>query len=137
MFKVISGFCEEVNGTSRVGEIEVVYKDLVAAFGEPGESDGHKVSGEWCFVNSETGEAYTLYDWKSTCLYDDMLPSVERFRANPRPQWFNIGGNGRGDVKEFKRMMLAHIKWIKMHKPFEDAILGSSDQQLMFVQVKK
>ena len=52
-----------VDGTSRMGDMNVRYKDLVLAFGEPAESDEPKVSGEWVFVEEESGEVFTLSDW--------------------------------------------------------------------------
>jgi hypothetical protein len=112
------------DGTSRMGEIELVYSDIVLAFGEPEESDGYKVSGEWTFINDETGEVFTLYDWKSTSLYDSDGPSVEAFRACPSPQQFNIGGNHKGSVEEFKQLLRAQIEWVKSGKPLEMAMLG-------------
>ena len=126
MFKVISGYCTEANGTSRVGDIRLVYSDIVLAFGEPGESDGCKVSGEWTFVNDETKHVFTLYDWKSTNLYDSDYPSVEEFRAYPLPVQFNIGGCGKGNVEEFKQLLNAQIKWAKSGRPLEEALFGRS-----------
>lgn len=92
----------DVNGTHLQGHIEASYQDLEKAFGKPIESDGHKVSGEWIFVSN--GEVFTLYDWKSTSLYDPCLPSVQSFRANKEKTTFNIGG--RTNAANF-------IKWLE------------------------
>lgn len=129
MFKVLSrdSFWDKIQSTSRMGEIDLVYADIEKALGKPFESDEYKVSGEWVFYNEETGEAYTLYDWKSTDLYDSGYPTVEQFRANPDPQQFNIGGNHKGDVEEFKRQLLAHIQWVKNGgREAELALLGKA-----------
>lgn len=122
MFKVLT---EWPNGgsTSRVGEVKLVFADIVKAFGTPIESDGYKVSGEWLFFNEATDEFFTLYDWKMTSLYDEDCPSVEEMRANPNPQQFNIGGCGKGNAHEFKDLLIKHIEWVKTGKPFEQEVL--------------
>ena len=80
------------NGTSLKGHITTTYMQLCSIFGEPVESDEFKVSGEWMFED-EQGNTFTVYDWKSTSLYDSDLPSVEDFRSNQNPTTFNIGGS--------------------------------------------
>jgi hypothetical protein len=122
MFKVCNDW-NVCNGTSRVGEMQVVYKDLILAFGEPMESDEHKVSGEWLFYNSETDEVFTLYDWKMTNLYDSYLPSVESLRTQDKVITVNIGGNHKGDINNFKTFVKAQINFAKTGKPFEQIIL--------------
>ena len=97
----------DVCGTSRVGEITASYAALEAAFGEPIESDGYKVSGEWSFETDE-GDVFTLYDWKSTKLYDGEYPSVEEFRSLPNAE-FNIGGRRGADIAYFKEWLLSQI----------------------------
>jgi hypothetical protein len=83
----------DINGTHRVGEITCAPATLVEKFGQPQASDGYKVSGEYTFEN-EAGEVFTLYDWKSTSLYDDDFgsPSPGAFWRQASPQQFNIGG---------------------------------------------
>jgi hypothetical protein len=124
MLKVINDG-EFSNGTSRQGDIQVKYKDLVLAFGEPMESDGYKVSGEWVFLNEETGDVFTLYDWKSTSLYNHSLPSVETFRNRDIAMQFNIGGHGSSNLESFKRFLLRQIEYAKLDKPFEEIVLKS------------
>lgn len=125
MFRVADD-THSISGTSRMGDINVVYSDLVLAFGQPMESDGHKVSGEWVLVNEKTDEVFTIYDWKSTNLYDEDAPSVEEFRSIMKRQTFNIGGNHKGNVEEFKALVLAQIEWAKSGKPLEEALFGRS-----------
>lgn len=130
MFKVVNDFNHPLSdGTSRMGEIKVCYKDLILAFGEPMESDGHKVSGEWIFVDEESGECFTLYDWKMTDLYDSSGMSVEALRTTNKAHIINIGGNHKGDVESFKQLVLAQIQYAKVGKPFEQFFLnGKSDK---------
>ena len=120
-------------GTSRMGYMDVRYKDLVLAFGEPEESDDHKVSGEWVFVEEESGEVFTIYDWKSTNLYDSEYPSVERFRNCNHEVQFNIGGNHKGSVERFKSLILKQIEYVKLDNPFREVVLQipSSEQLVM------
>ena len=80
----------DICGTSLKGRITANYAKLVELFGEPQESDGYKVSGEWVFTDDD-GNVFTLYDWKETELYDDQLPSVKQFRRLPSAT-FNVGG---------------------------------------------
>lgn len=83
----------DIEGTSRTSEIVVSYPRMIEVFGEPVEGDGYKVSGEWVFQNEETGEVFTLYDWKSTNLYDSDYLSVSELRAD-ESVWLNIGSHG-------------------------------------------
>lgn len=124
MFKVVNDW-RHSNGTSRQGDIQVKYKDLVLAFGEPMESDGYKVSGEWVFLNEDSGDVFTLYDWKSTHLYDISLPSMDEFRNIDEPVQFNIGGRSKGNIESFKRFILRQIEYVKLDKPFEEIVLKS------------
>ena len=112
MFKVTKDWNVSI-GTSEMGNIQLVYSDIVRAFGEPMKSDEYKISGKWVFHDKEAGVVFTLYDWKSTNLYDPDYPSVEEFRADPEPQTFNIGGNRAMDVEEFKSLLKKQIEWVK------------------------
>lgn len=114
-----------INGTSRIGEIKLLYSDIVKAFGEPDESDEYKISGEWVFHNPETNEVYTLYDWKSTNLYDSFLPGVREFRNSKTPVTFNIGGYQVNDILNFKMFLKSQIDYAKVGKAFEDVVLNS------------
>ena len=82
-----------IDGTHLQDSIMVAPQALVAAFGEPGESDGYKVSGEYVF-QSDKGEVFTLYDWKMTTLYDgeNTLRPSDLWDLE-KPIQFNIGGN--------------------------------------------
>ena len=81
----------DVCGTSLKLRTTVSYPKLLELFGEPLESDGYKVSGEWIFEDDK-GNVITLYDWKSTKLYDPDYPSIAELRADSDVE-LHIGGN--------------------------------------------
>jgi hypothetical protein len=89
---------EGLCGTSLIGYITAVYSDLEKALGKPMESDGYKVSGEWV-LDDENGGVFTIYDWKSTELYDTGCPTVKNFRASIKKYRFHIGSNTRNAEK--------------------------------------
>jgi hypothetical protein len=88
----------DINGTYKVATLQTTFGQLLAVFGMPEESDGHKSSGDWLF-SSDNGDVFTIYDWKATSLYDSSLPSVEEFRSSPNLVEFSVGG--QGDASEF------------------------------------
>jgi hypothetical protein len=136
MFKVYSGYADVGNGTSRMGEIKVAPMDLILAFGKPGESDGYKVSGEYTFHDEESGVVFTMYDWKMTNLYDSNYPSPEKLWASTKPVTINIGGNHKGNIEEFKRLIKEHIQWVKTGKPFEKEVIGIAAPVGLFLTQK-
>ena len=97
------------DGTHNIGHISLIPRQLVEQFGKPGKCDEYKVSGEYTFVD-DSGRVYTLYDWKSTSLYNDQidqgiesdLPTPEEFWANEKLYDFPIGGTKACDVGAFK-----------------------------------
>ena len=84
------------NGTHRIYEVMVSPARLVEVFGKPMESDGYKVSGEYLFVG-DNDEVFTVYDWKSTSLYDPDLNSPEQFWSYSSPEYFSVGGKSDPD----------------------------------------
>ena len=95
---------DEFLGGSLQGSCRVSPARLVEVFGEPSESDGYKVSGEFTFIDRETGESFTLYDWKSTTLYDYAgepgVPTPAEFWASSEQYEFHIGGPGNTDISK-------------------------------------
>lgn len=83
----------DINGTSLKGIIFARYSELEKLFGEPLESDGYKISGEWVFSEEDSSSVFTVYDWKNTELYNSNLPSVRAFRQSSELIEFHIGGN--------------------------------------------
>jgi hypothetical protein len=78
------------------GDFEASYDDLVKLFGEPEESDGYKVSMEWT-LKDEEGNIVSIYDWKSTNLYDSSLPSPEEIQELDSFDW-HIGARNKEDA---------------------------------------
>lgn len=82
--------------TSRVGHIEASPAELVRLFGSPCLADEYKVSGEYLFKIHD--RYITLYDWKSTSLYDDSLPNPEEFWRQEKQVILNVGSHGTDDA---------------------------------------
>lgn len=80
---------QEFTGGHLIGYFTCSYADLVKLFGEPDQSDGYKVSGEWQVTDGR--DQFSIYDYKETSLYDDCYPSVNQFRELPSYEW-HIGG---------------------------------------------
>jgi len=76
--------------TFRVGHIKAAPADLARVLGKGCTSDKYKSSRDYFF--SFNGEPVTLYDWKSTSLYEDRLPKPKDFWAQTTPVVFNVGG---------------------------------------------
>jgi hypothetical protein len=104
---------DSANGTCLQGYVVLKPAALVRRFGEPQEGDGYKVSGEYIFEDSK-GNIYTLYDWKSTTLYDceaalrpsELWASEELFK-------FNIGGSGAWtNWQDFKTWIANELKGV-------------------------
>ena len=86
-----------VDGTCRQSEIQVAPARLVEVFGPPVVCDEYKVSGEYIFEGPE-GEVFTLYDWKSTTLYDPYHSiTPQAFWSQTIKRDFNIGGHRIAD----------------------------------------
>jgi hypothetical protein len=106
----------DTDGTYRRGKILIPPKRVVDTFGPPDEGDGYKVSGSYTFTD-QSGNVFTLYDWKATSLFDDgaepgeesSSPTPEEFWGNWNPDLLHIGGHDEGDVEAFKRWLLERI----------------------------
>jgi len=93
----------DTNGTHLQDHVVLAPAALIEKFGQPQESDGYKVSGEYSFEN-EAGEVFTLYDWKWTDLYDSDGVPVDEFWNSWTPIQFNIGG---------KSLAFDFVTWLK------------------------
>jgi hypothetical protein len=127
MFKSVSNHNSAV-GTSLKGYVSLRYKDIVKIFGEPQESDNYKVTGEWVFLNEETNEVFTLYDWKRTNLYSVECPSVEEFRNYNEKVSFNVGG--KVYAGEFIAWLERAVNDGVILKSFEEIILNIKGEKL-------
>jgi hypothetical protein len=95
------------SGTFLQGHLVTSYQQIVEILGEPIEGGDYKISGEW-ILTSEEGRVVTLYDWKSTHLYDQDLPSVEEFRQLDQHE-FHIGAADRATAASFQSWFMAQI----------------------------
>tara|TARA_R110000787_G_scaffold277160_1_gene386326 strand:- start:742 stop:1056 length:315 start_codon:yes stop_codon:yes gene_type:complete len=81
----------DVGGTHLQGYVTLPPAALVDKFGRGESFDGYKTSGEYSF-ESEDGEVFTVYDWKTTELYcPDGIP-VDQLWSSWDPFQFNVGG---------------------------------------------
>lgn len=114
MFEKISGtdaWKLSEGGSWLIDEIEIAPRTLVATFGEGEESDGYKVAAEYYFKSKKTNAIFTLYDWKSTSLYDHCYVSPKTLYASTKPYDFHIGGNDKSkkEVESFKKWLLSQL----------------------------
>lgn len=114
MFKVTNDQ-NDADGTSLVGHVKTTYGQLVKLFGEPVESDGYKVSGEWILKN-DNGDVITIYDWKSTTLYDHDCPTVDEFRTNGEEFVFNVGSNDSNTFDKFETFIKSKCPSVETFK---------------------
>ena len=59
--------------TSYQGVVNANYADLVKVFGEPHELNGDKTLAEWSFKETETGDVFTIYDYKNFGLSKEFI----------------------------------------------------------------
>jgi len=99
----------EDTNSYRIEIIELRPCDLIKTFGSPDTSDEYKVSGEYCFQN-EDNEIFTIYDWKSTSLYDKDYPTPKCFWEFDGLVEFSIGGTSKANVEVFKNWLSNQLK---------------------------
>ena len=96
-FKVDNG--ADATGTSFRGQTRrSSHQALTLVFGEPRPGDERKVSGVWNF-RADDGDVVTLYDWKSTDLYDADRPSLKEFRSGVNE--YNVAGYSEESCEDF------------------------------------
>lgn len=102
-----------LSGTSLQGYVDIAPAALVRVLGKPDEGDEYKVSGEYAFRNA-SGVVFTLYDWKSTTLYDTeaynggVALTPEAFWAQNAAVPIHIGGASKN-----KAQLVEFIRWLK------------------------
>ena len=86
------------NFTHLQGYVKLNPAQVVTKFGAPrGESCDGKVSGEYTFESDE-GQVFTLYEWKSTTLYDRELGCTpNQFWSLDAPVQLHVGGRVNAD----------------------------------------
>lgn len=88
--------------THAFDEIQLVPADVVRRFGPGHAGDGFKVSRQWVF--SKRDLIFTLYDWKSTYLYDVEFWTPEDLWASEFQFDLHIGSKApatKQDAAEF------------------------------------
>lgn len=88
--KIIEAGDFETAGTFFQAHFRATYTELSNLLGLPIGSDGYKVSTQWAV--KYYGQLFTIYDYKDTNLYDESYPSVQRFRNQKDPIYWNVGG---------------------------------------------
>tara|TARA_Y100001973_G_scaffold98882_1_gene157085 strand:- start:58 stop:486 length:429 start_codon:yes stop_codon:yes gene_type:complete len=97
MFNFELDTCAPTDGTSFSGYVTVPPALLVRLFGLPNHGDDHKVSGEYRFRNMSGNTVCTLYDWKTTTMYDQYAKfTAEDFWQSNEPYRFHLGGDSIG-----------------------------------------
>ncbi len=81
-----------IDGASWLKSVIIPPRDLVDLFGPPLEGDGYKVSGEY-ILESISGNVASIYEYKSTSLYDPMNPDPKVFWDSDIPYRFHIGAH--------------------------------------------
>ena len=93
-------------------DIKATYAEVFAAFGEPLPGDDYKVSGEWAFID-DNGGSYTIYDWKSTNLYEPENPTIPAFRASTTIHNFYIGAFNQRSAEVFAQWVFLKLEAVK------------------------
>jgi hypothetical protein len=90
------------DGTHLFGEIAISPASIVRCFGNGGTGDNFKVSRQWVFRKGDL--VFTLYDWKSTSLYDPDLWSPEELWQSEHHFDLHVGSREpatENDVADF------------------------------------
>jgi hypothetical protein len=88
----------ESDGTHQFGEVAIPPASIVRCFGQGCESDGFKVSRRWVFRKGNL--IFTLYDWKSTDLYDSDMWSPELLWKCEEPFDLHVGSKDPATEKD-------------------------------------
>ena len=97
----------ESDGTHQFDEVAIAPASVIRCFGKGGNGDGFKVSRQWVFRKGNL--TFTLYDWKSTSLYDIDMWSPESLWKCDEPFDLQVGSKDpatKQDVAEFIGFLL-------------------------------
>lgn len=92
----------DADWTHHYAEVQLPPACVVRRFGKGIEGDGYKVSRQWVFRKGEL--VFTLYDWKSTYLYDVELWHPNELWASEWPFDLHVGSKSPAtpaDVQAF------------------------------------
>lgn len=98
-----------IGGTGLMGTIYLIPAHLIIRFGEPVDSDGYKVSGEYIFTDDK-GNVFTLYDYKATTLYGSELLRPSELWELTVPFEFHISSKPGTDITAFKTWLVEELK---------------------------
>lgn len=93
----------DIVGTYLIGYFRATYKELENVLGKPESGDEYKSSTEWRVEH--LGKVFTIYDWKTTNLYECYLNSVENFRQCEIPCLWHIGGHNAEFFDSFIKVL--------------------------------
>ena len=106
---------------SLLGYIKLSPAKLVEWFGRSTQqTDDYKVSGEYIFSNKD-GVVFTLYDWKSTDLYDSCCLTPDEFWSSTQLYEFHIGGTNKALINDFKDFITSYDQFL--HKTANTILL--------------
>lgn len=92
----------DADGTHLFGEVQLSPASVVRRFGCGSGGDEYKVSRTWVFRKGPL--VFTLYDWKSTSLYDSDMWSPDELWASTEPFDLHVGSKQpatQDDVDQF------------------------------------
>jgi len=90
--------------------VPIVPVELVIAFGKPSGGDQYKTSGEYTFRHIQSDSVITVYDWKSTQLYDGCGWDPDTFWNSNEAYDFHIGANKTLLADKFVQWLIQKIK---------------------------
>ena len=120
MFHLTPG--ADISDTAYVDSVLLPPAFLIARFGPPREVDRNRISGRYTFADA-FGNVFTLYDWKSTTLYEDGAPTPDEFWAEGEPQTFHLGGAGEENDDGLNLPATAFREWLlKEYRGYHSAL---------------
>lgn len=105
------------SGTSFQEVIMLDYEIMADIFGESEYGPDDRTSAEWIFKCSETGDIFTVYDYKQTNIAgcNPGLPSIEYFRSCGEVP-YHIGSKPEADVCDFVNWLSNKLKGVSHEK---------------------
>ena len=82
-------FDADINMTMLKGAFTSTFPQMLKVFGKGLEGD-YKISMEWVFTD-DNNNVFTVYDWKSTNLYDRDYLSPESLWSSDEQYRFHVG----------------------------------------------
>lgn len=103
-------------GTGLATFVPLAPAAVVRTFGQPGESDEYKVSGEYRFETTSSyypTRIFTLYEYKATSLYAPGQPTPGQFWSSEDLYPFHVGAGGgatQTEVDEFVNWLRGKVR---------------------------